>query len=203
MSTRFPRDRFDDVADGPRVGAHRGAQRRGRGWIVFAWAALATGVLVGVGVLSLAVLNGSYSFNGSDSPSPSTSTSASATAKPSATSKPSASSSAGSGSAGAGSAAAATPAQQGTTTVVVLNGTTTTGLASRASAALTGAGWQVASTGDAGTTGSTSTIVYYQQASQAAVAQGIAKQLGVTAVQQSAAFPNADVSVVLGADYTG
>ena len=201
MSTRFPRDRFDDVADGPRVGAHRGAQRRGRGWIVFAWAALATGVLVGIGVLSLAVLNGSYSFNGSDSPS--ASTSASATAKPSATSKPSASSSAGSGSAGAGSAAAATPAQQGTTTVVVLNGTTTTGLASRASAALTGAGWQVASTGDAGTTGSTSTIVYYQQASQAAVAQGIAKQLGVTAVQQSAAFPNADVSVVLGADYTG
>lgn len=201
MSTRFPRDRFDDVADGPRVGAHRGVQRRGRGWIVFAWAALATGVLVGVGVLSLAVLNGSYSFNGSDSPS--ASTSASATAKPSATSKPSASSSAGSGSAGADSAAAATPAQQGTTTVVVLNGTTTTGLASRASAALTGAGWQVASTGDAGTTGSTSTIVYYQQASQAAVAQGIAKQLGVTAVQQSAAFPNADVSVVLGADYTG
>ncbi|MCS5508805.1 LytR C-terminal domain-containing protein [Curtobacterium flaccumfaciens pv. flaccumfaciens] len=203
MSTRFPRDRFDDVADGPRVGAHRGAQRRGRGWIVFAWAALATGVLVGVAVLALAVLNGSYSFNGSDSPSTSTSTSTSATAKPSATSKPSASSSAGSGSAGAGSAAAATPAQQGTTTVVVLNGTTTTGLASRASAALTGAGWQVASTGDAGTTGSTSTIVYYQQASQAAVAQGIAKQLGVTAVQQSAAFPNADVSVVLGADYTG
>ncbi|MFA0848549.1 LytR C-terminal domain-containing protein [Curtobacterium sp. WHRI 8282] len=201
MSTRFPRDRFDDVADGPRVGAHRGAQRRGRGWIVFAWAALATGVLVGVAVLALAVLNGSYSFNGSDSPS--TSTSTSATAKPSATSKPSASSSAGSGSAGAGSAAAATPAQQGTTTVVVLNGTTTTGLASRASAALTGAGWQVASTGDAGTTGSTSTIVYYQQASQAAVAQGIAKQLGVTAVQQSAAFPNADVSVVLGADYAG
>lgn len=201
MSTRFPRDRFDDVADGPRVGAHRGAQRRGRGWIVFAWAALATGVLVGVAVLALAVLNGSYSFNGSDSPS--TSTSTSATAKPSATSKPSASSSAGSGSAGAGSAAAATPAQQGTTTVVVLNGTTTTGLASRASAALTGAGWQVASTGDAGTTGSTLTIVYYQQASQAAVAQGIAKQLGVTAVQQSAAFPNADVSVVLGADYAG
>ncbi|WP_412160609.1 LytR C-terminal domain-containing protein [Curtobacterium flaccumfaciens] len=202
MSTRFPRDRFDDVADGPRVGAHRGAQRRGRGWIAFAWAALATGVLVGVGVLVLALLNGSYSFNSSDSPS--ASTSASATAKPSATSKPSASSSAGSGSAGSGSgSAAATPAQQGTTTVVVLNGTTTTGLASRASAALTGAGWQVASTGDAGTTGSTSTIVYYQQASQAAVAQGIAKQLGVTAVQQSAAFPNADVSVVLGADYTG
>lgn len=202
MSTRFPRDRFDDVADGPRVGAHRGAQRRGRGWIAFAWAALATGVLVGIGVLVLALLNGSYSFSGSDSPSASTSSSATSKPSASATSKPSASSSAGAD-AGSGAAAAATPAQQGTTSVVVLNGTTTSGLAARASATLTGAGWQVASTGDAGTTGSTSTIVYYQQAAQAAVAQGIAKQLGVTAVQQSAAFPNADVSVVLGADYTG
>ncbi|WIE64490.1 LytR C-terminal domain-containing protein [Curtobacterium sp. MCLR17_036] len=203
MSTRFPRDRFDDVVDGPRVGAHRGVQRRGRGWVVFAWAALATGVLVGIGVLVLALVNDSYSFPGSDAPS----TSASATAKPSASSKPSASASSGSGSSGSGSsssgAAAATPAQQGTTTVVVLNGTTTSGLAARASTALTGAGWQVASTGDAGTTGSTATIVYYQQAAQAAVAQGVAKQLGVTAVQQSSAFPNADVSVVLGADYAG
>jgi hypothetical protein len=45
--------------------------------------------------------------------------------------------------------------------------------------------------------------VYYQQTAQASVAQGIAKSLGVTAVQQSAAFPNADISVVLGADYAG
>jgi hypothetical protein len=87
--------------------------------------------------------------------------------------------------------------------VVVLNGTTTTGLAAKASATLTSAGWKVTSTGDAGTTGTTATIVYYQQAAQASVAQGIAKSLGVTAVQQSAAFPNADISVVLGADYAG
>ncbi|WFR67193.1 LytR C-terminal domain-containing protein [Curtobacterium flaccumfaciens] len=85
----------------------------------------------------------------------------------------------------------------------MLNGTTTTGLAAKGSAALTAAGWKVTSTGDAGTTGTTSSIVYYQQASQAAVARGIAKSLGVTAVQQSAAFPNADISVVLGADYGG
>ncbi len=43
--------------------------------------------------------------------------------------------------------------------------------------------------------------MYYQQESQAAVAQGVAQALGVSAVQQSAAFPNADVTVVLGADY--
>ncbi|MBA8988913.1 cytoskeletal protein RodZ [Curtobacterium pusillum] len=191
MTTRYPRDRFDDVADGPRVGAHRGAQRRGRGWIAFAWAALATGVLVGLGVLVLALLNGSYSFTGSTEPSASSSASASST--PSASASSSASQ----------APAAATPADQGSTTLVVLNGTTTTGLAAKASAALTSAGWKVTSTGDAGTTGTTATIVYYQQTSQAAVAQGIAKSLGVTAVQQSAAFPNADISVVLGADYAG
>ena len=193
MTTRDTRDRFDDVADGPRVGAHRGAQRRGRGWIAFAWAALATGVLVGLGVLVLALLNGSYSFTGSTSPSASSSSSSSATAKPSASPSTPASQ----------APAAGTPADQGSSTLVVLNGTTTTGLAAKGSAALTTAGWKVTSTGDAGTTGTTATIVYYQQASQAAVARGIAKSLGVTAVQQSAAFPNADISVVLGADYAG
>jgi hypothetical protein len=194
--TRFPHDRFDDVTDGPRVGAHRGVHRRGRGWIAFAWAALATGVLVGIGVLVLALLNGSYSFPGDNGPSPSSS--ATSSASPSA-----GGSDAGAGAGDASSPAAAAPTDQGATTVVVLNGTTTSGLAANASTKLTTAGWKVTSTGDAGTTGATATIVYYQQASQAAVAQGIAASLGVTAVQQSAAFPNADVSVVLGADYRG
>jgi hypothetical protein len=207
--TRFPHDRFDDVTDGPRVGAHRGVHRRGRGWIAFAWAALATGVLVGIGVLVLALLNGSYAFPGggsSSSPSASASSSASASASPSAGGSGGSGGSGGDGGAGSGDAsspAAAAPTDQGATTLVVLNGTTTTGLAANASTKLTTAGWTVTSTGDAGTTGSTATIVYYQQASQAALAQGIATSLGVTAVQQSAAFPNADISVVLGADYAG
>lgn len=197
MTQRFPRDRFDDVTDGPRVGAHRGARRRGRGWIAFAWAALATGVLVLVGVLVLALLNGSTSFPGVASPSSTPSASASASAAPSG--EPSASSS----SSASQAPSAATPADQGSTSVVVLNGTTTTGLAARGSTALTSAGWRVTSTGDAGTTGATGSVVYYRQADQQAVAQGIANALGITAVQQSAAFPNADVSVVLGADYRG
>ncbi len=204
MTERFPRDRFDDVTEGPRVGAHRGPQRRGRGWLVFAWAALATGVLVGIGVLALGLLTTGLS-DGNDSGGASTPT-PSASASAPATSSPSASPSTGSGSStgsGTDSGAAATPAQQGTTTVVVLNGTTTTGLAGRASTALAGAGWKIASTGDAGTTGTTQTVVYYRSAASASVAQGIAKSLGTTAVQQSAAFPNADVSVVLGSDYTG
>ncbi|UFU13724.1 LytR C-terminal domain-containing protein [Curtobacterium sp. C1] len=198
MTQRFPRDRFDDVTDGPRVGAHRGARRRGRGWIAFAWAALATGVLVLIGVLVLALLNGSYSFPGStSSPAASSSASASApaTGEPSGEATPSPSETQ--------APTAATPAEQGATSLVVLNGTSTTGLAAKGAAALRNAGWQVRSTGDAGTTGTTATIVYYQQESQAAVAQGVAQALGVSAVQQSAAFPNADVTVVLGADYAG
>lgn len=199
--TRFPRDRFDDVVDGPRVGAHRGVQRRGRGWIAFAWAALATGVLVGIGALVLGLLTQSFSFNGSTTPSGSAS--ASASASPSASASSSSGAGSGAGSGDASSATAAEPSEQGTTSLVVLNGTTTAGLASKATAALTAAGWKVTSSGNAGTTGTTGTIVYYQQESQAAVARGIAKSLGVTAVQQSAAFPNADVSVVLGSDYAG
>lgn len=192
--TRFPHDRFDDVTDGPRVGAHRGMHRRGRGWIAFAWAALATGVLVGIGVLVLALLNGSYSFSGSDATSsPSASSSASSSSSPSSTPSSSASS----------AATAAQPSEQGSTTLVVLNGTSTAGLAAKGTSALTTAGWTVTSSGNAGTTGTAATIVYYQQDSQAAIARGVASALGVTAVQQSAAFPNADVSVVLGADYTG
>ncbi|MDY1006183.1 LytR C-terminal domain-containing protein [Curtobacterium sp. CFBP9011] len=198
--TRFPRDRFDDVTDGPRVGAHRGATRRGGGWVVFAWAALATGVLVGVGVLVLALANGSVQFtegSGGASSAPSSSASPTPSSGAAAGSEPSDQAST------EAPAAGGSPTDQGSTTLVVLNGTSTTGLAANASSKLAGAGWKVTSTGDAGTTGSTQTIVYYQQASQAAVAQGIAKSLGTSAVQQSSAFPNADVSVVLGADFTG
>lgn len=197
--TRFPRDRFDDVTDGPRVGAHRGPARRGGGWVVFAWAALATGVLVGVGVLVLALANGSVQFtegSGGATSAPSASATSTPTSSASAGSEPS-------GGASSPAAAAASPTDQGATTLVVLNGTSTTGLAANASTKLTGAGWKVTSTGDAGTTGSTQTIVYYQQESQAALAEGIAKSLGTSTVQRSSAFPNADVSVVLGADFTG
>jgi len=44
MATNAP-DRFDHVPDDLlRTGAHRAAPKSGRGWIAFAWAALATGV---------------------------------------------------------------------------------------------------------------------------------------------------------------
>jgi hypothetical protein len=200
--TRFPRDRFDDVADGPRVGAHRGLPRRGRGWIAFAWAALATGVLVGIGVLVINVLNGTDDFHSSTA-----SSSASAGSSSAGSSASSSSSGSGSGS-GSGSSSSALPtaapsAQTSSTTLVVLNGTTTAGLAATGTSTLDAAGWNVSSDGNASTTGATTTIVYYQEDSQAALARGIAKTLGVGTVQKSSAFPNSSITVVLGSDYAG
>lgn len=57
--TTFPRDRFDDLpADTGRVGAHRAEQPRMRGWVVFLWAALATIVLVAVGIFGTLLASG-------------------------------------------------------------------------------------------------------------------------------------------------
>lgn len=54
----FSRDRFDELpADLARVGAHRAPARRGRAFVAFAWAALATGLLVGAGVVGLRVID--------------------------------------------------------------------------------------------------------------------------------------------------
>jgi len=188
--SRFPRDRFDDIADGPRVGAHRGLPRRGRGWIAFAWAALATGVLVGVGVLVLQIANNSFQFDSSGASS-------------SASSSASDSASADSGSGSTGSQAAAPEDQPSDLTLTVLNGTSATGLAATGTSTLAAAGWQVSSDGNAGSADATATIVYYQSDDQAAVARGIVKTLGVGSVAKSSAFPNSDVTVVLGTDYAG
>src|SRR5687767_6451625 len=60
----FPRDPFDDVPEElVRVGAHRAPPPRGRGWIRFAWGALATGLLVVGGLFLLSRLNPSFEFD--------------------------------------------------------------------------------------------------------------------------------------------
>ncbi|MBD8704518.1 LytR C-terminal domain-containing protein [Frigoribacterium sp. CFBP9039] len=186
---KFPRDRFDDLpADLQRVGAHRSTPRRGRGLVVFAWAALATGVLVGGGVVALGVLNDSIQF---DAPT----TTATETAEAEAPDD----------------TASATPTEAPVTdpadvdpsvTIAVLNGTSTAGLATAASADLEAAGYTVATQGNAGDTSATTSTVYYADAADEGVALGLAQTLGVTATAVSSAFPNASVTVVLGADYT-
>jgi hypothetical protein len=83
-ATTRARDRFDDVpVDLARVGAHRAPARR-RGLVTFAWAALATGVLVGAGVLGLGVIEQGVGTVGD------TSSASAAAAAPSATVDPAA-----------------------------------------------------------------------------------------------------------------
>jgi len=189
---KHPRDRFDEVPDDlQRVGAHRAEARRGRGWVVLAWCALAVGVFVGAGVVYLGVANDSFQFvsptsgetsdagsaePGDDTPSPTTPPETVAPADP----------------------ASVDP---DVTSITVLNGTTTSGLAGRASLALAEIGWTVAGQGNADGT-VPSTIVYYSDAADEAVARGVARDLGATTVELSTAFPDSSVTAVLGADYT-
>lgn len=188
---KFPHDRFDEVPDDlDRVGAHRAERRPGRGWIGFAWAALATGVLVGAGVVYLGVANNSFQFvnpTSSSSGTPDAEAPETDTATPTPSVVPQ-----------------TDPSQvdPDVTTITVLNGTTTTGLAGTASTALEDAGWTVGTQGNANGTVATSTV-YYSAAADEAVALGLAQQLGFTDVELSDAFPGAAVTIVLGADYTG
>src|SRR3954467_7195999 len=124
----YPPDRFDRPPTNlQRVGAHR-APRPGRGWIVFAWAALATAVLVGLGVLAMFVINDRVSFDnpfgGGSVPT--------VTAEPTAT-------------------PTVQPTQDPAVNVIVLNGTSVAGLAGQVGDSLAGQGWKVAARSNAST----------------------------------------------------
>lgn len=167
-----PRDRFDDIpADLVRVGAHRAPRPANRGFVAFAWAALATGVLVGAGVLGLGVIEKKVADVGS--------VPTASAAAPAATVDPN-------------------------IDVVLLNATTTNGLAASAASTLGKDGWKAPTTANASSTDVKTTTVYYTTASQAGAAAGLAKSLGVTrtALSQQFAVPGqARLTVVLGADY--
>jgi hypothetical protein len=176
-TTARPRDRFDDVPeDLARVGAHRAPARRGRGSVTFAWAALATGVLVGIGVLGLSVIEKGVSTTGDTTSSSVTGTSAA----PAATVDPGA-------------------------TVVVLNATTTAGLAAKAATTAKSDGWKVASTANADSSGVKLSTVYYSRTSQLGAALGLAKSLGIgRAPVQTNRFDvqgQTRLTVVLGKDF--
>jgi hypothetical protein len=205
---KYPRDRFDEVPrDLERVGAHRSEPRRGRGWIVVAWAALATGLLVGAGVVALGVLNDSFQFVAPSSSS--TAEAGDAGTEPADGATEGATDGAeGDGAAGetpsatqTPSATAADPADvPASTTIAVLNATTTSGLAGRAATTLDTAGWTVGSQGNAPERSATSTV-YYATTADRSAALGVAQALGIDATQQSTAFPGATVTVVLGSDF--
>jgi LytR cell envelope-related transcriptional attenuator len=176
----YPPDRFDrPPADLQRVGAHR-APRPGRGWITFAWAALATAVLVGLGVLAMFVINDRVSFN-----SPFGGSAPSVTPEPTTT-------------------PTIQPTLDPAVNVVVLNGTATAGLAGQVGDALAGQGWTVGSRSNATTQDVPTSAIYYGDPSLEGAARGLSAALGGMPIQLSSEFAvqgERRITVVLGADY--
>jgi hypothetical protein len=178
----FPKDRFDSVPeDLLRVGAHRAPARKGGGWLAFAWAALATLVLIAAGLYGLSVLKGSLQLpfvQASQTPT------ASATPKPTPT---------------------ASPKLDATVPITVLNGTKTVGLATTVGDYLVKQGWTGAGT-DLGTRANASsntidkTLVYYTTPEDEAAARALVQTLGVGDVRLSDSF-NDRLTIVLGSDY--
>jgi LytR cell envelope-related transcriptional attenuator len=181
----FRTDQFDHLPDSvARVGAHRGPKVKGRGWIMFAWAVLATAVLVVAGLYVLSTLNPSIKFG--------LGTTAGSTPTPTGTPTP-----------------VITPIEDGSTiasrniTVTVLNGSDIVGLQNKAAAALTAKGWVIAGTSNSTATNLKTSTVYYSAAGDKDVAEGIQILLGAQDIQFSNAFPASPITVVVGSDYKG
>jgi hypothetical protein len=180
----YQKDRFDSVPDDLlRTGAHRGPARKGRGWIGFAWAALATGVLVLAGLFGLSVITGKLSIDlpflaASASPTPTptpTSTIAEAKIDP------------------------AVP-------ITILNGTSTAGLANLVGDTLVKEGWggassTVGSRANAATRDITKTVIYYNDPSHEGAARALLVSLKVGSIALSKVYPDSPITVVLGSDY--
>jgi len=181
MPDTFPKDRFDVVPDGlERVGAHRAPRKKGRGWLWFAWSALATLILIAAGVTGLFLINGNLNFtNGLPS----------STGTPTATPTPT---------------PTITPTVNPALKITVLNGTTIEGAAGSVATTLQNAGWQNISTANASDTSITKTIVYYSSEANKAAALGVAQSLpgSTIAVTQVYVDSGADITVVIGSDYT-
>lgn len=189
MNKKITVDAYDDIPEGlTRRGAHRTPKRTRSGFVKFAWAALATGVLVSLGVGGLVVVSDTVSlkdltslFAGSTpSPTPSAEVTAAPTLDPA-------------------------------LLVNVLNATDSPGLATTVVATLAAAGWQVGP----GTNASEvvqNTVVYYGDPSLEGAARGVLATLvaggwdtggGTIDLTDAYISSSAQLTVVLGADFLG
>jgi LytR cell envelope-related transcriptional attenuator len=179
----FPQDRFDEEpTEVLRVGAHRAPRKKGRGWIGFAWAVLATVLLTAGGLFGLAAINNNINFDLPFLQSAETET-------PTPTPTP-----------------VAEPTLDPSIALTILNGTPTVGLANQVGDALVAQGWDgakqgVGSRANASTSDVEDTVVYYADPSLEGVARGLVLALGVGEVRLSTDFPGSDVTVVIGLDY--
>ena len=183
----YPKDRFDQLPeDLARVGAHRSPSRRGRGWVVFAWAALATGILVFGGLfgisrfldidLGLGLVAGEEETS---TPTPTPTPTMDAVTDPS----------------------TIDPARA--FTITVLNGSPIVGAQNAIGDQLAGAGWPIGTRSNANEDTVETTHVYYRDAADEGIARGLVAALGFGEVELVApeAFPGAPITIVVGADY--
>lgn len=185
MATRI-RDRFDEIPeDLLRVGAHRAPAQRGRGWIGFAWAALATVVLVAVGLFGLTLLNPDLEIRipGVDT--------ADSSAEPGEAEAP---------------VQEAEPTLDPAVPISVLNGTATTGVATQVGDFLVSQGWEGAALGagsraNAAANDVESTLVFYSDPANEGAARMIVQHLGVGEIRLSNDYPASPITVLVGADY--
>jgi hypothetical protein len=184
----FPQDPFDQVpAELRRVGAHRAPRPRGRGAINFAWAALATGILVVGGLYGLSRINPEISFNlpnlGGDGGDPVATPSSSASSVPPVTDP-----------------ATVDPALN--LSISVLNGSSVDGLQNTAADAIKAANWPDPARATADSREETETVIYYRSAEFEGIALGLQQLLGgIGSIQLSDAFLGAPVTIVVGEDY--
>jgi hypothetical protein len=181
----YPKDRFDSVPDDLlRTGAHRGPAKRGRGWVAFAWAALATGLIVLIGLVGLAATTGRLSelpfFPTTPTPT---------VAVPTITPTPT-----------------AVPKLNPTLSITVLNATTTAGLANKVGDALVKEGWGGAALGvgsraNAATTDVKATVVYYSDPANEGAARALVQSLKVGSILLSQVYSASPLTVVIGSDY--
>jgi hypothetical protein len=183
-----PRDRFDDLPDDlTRVGAHRAPVKRGRGWVNFAWAALATGVLIIGGLYGLSRVNPAISFELPDLGGGVAEPGNSATPQPEVTpiTDPS----------------LVDPQLQ--LTISVLNASPTADQEDAAAEQIGLAGWPAPAAAVATARDQEATIIYYNGAQYEPIALGLAQLLGTDPanIVNSDAYLGAWITIVLGADY--
>lgn len=180
----YPKDRFDQLPpDLVRVGAHRAPRRRGRGWIGFAWAALATGVLVFGGLFGVSryfdIDLGIGLFPVAETPTP--------TPTPTPTMGPL-------------EPTALDPARN--ITITVLNGTPIVGLQNTVGGELAALGWPVLTMATASADDVENTYVYYSDPLNEDIARGLVVSMGTGDIRlvSPETFPGAPITIVLGAD---
>ena len=183
----FPQDQFDEVpAELKRVGAHRAPPPRGRGAINFAWAALATGILVVGGLYGLSRVNPDISFNlpsfGGGNGDPAATPSSSASSVPPVTDP-------------------STVDPKLKLSISVLNGSSVDGLHNTAADAIKAAGWPNPARANSTSRDETTTVIYYRSTDFEGIALGLQQLLGVGKIQLSDRYLGAPVTIVVGEDY--